>query len=160
MRSFGSATSYPTVDPNLSLVVPEDEQLVTPFTFCTMDQCRPCNLDIKGNGSRSNFDHGWPGLECKFCPGPKPRRFFYRTAEILAGNYSHIPNHLLNCSGVPASLKATLVQLKQEHQTLKHQLDRGTQKQFFANVWNRLHNPSTPNDPEEVAEQDGETFEI
>ena len=64
--SIGStSTSYPTVDPNLSLVLPADEQLVTPFTFYTMSQCRPCNLDIKGNGSRSNFEHGFPGLECR-----------------------------------------------------------------------------------------------
>ena len=51
-------TSYPTVDPNAALILAEDEQLVTPFTFYTMSQCRPCNLDIKGNGSRSNFAHG------------------------------------------------------------------------------------------------------
>ena len=49
----------------MALVLPEDEQLVTPFTFYTMSQCRPCNLDIKGNGSRSNFEHGFPGLECR-----------------------------------------------------------------------------------------------
>ena len=64
VRTSMSSTSYPTVDPNMALVLPGDEQLVTPFTFYTMSQCRPCNLDIKGNGSRSNFEHGFPGLEC------------------------------------------------------------------------------------------------
>ena len=73
--SIGStSTSYPTVDPNMALVLPEDEQLVTPFTFYTMSQCRPCNLDIKGNGSRSNFEHGFPGLECRTCAGPSSRK--------------------------------------------------------------------------------------
>jgi hypothetical protein len=66
--------TYPVVDPNTALVLAEDEQLVTPFTFFTMSQCRPCNLDIKGNGSRSNFDHGFPGLECVHCVGPSSRK--------------------------------------------------------------------------------------
>ena len=74
LGSSRTPSSYPTVDPNMPLVVPEDEQLVTPFTFYTMSQCRPCNLDIKGNGSRSNFDHGFPGLECRHCTGPSSRR--------------------------------------------------------------------------------------
>lgn len=69
-----TSSSYPTVDPNMALVLPEEEQLVTPFTFYTMSQCRPCNLDIKGNGSRSNFDHGFPGLECIHCAGPSSRK--------------------------------------------------------------------------------------
>lgn len=133
-------TIYPVIDPNTQLVSAEDEQLVTPFTFCVMSQVRPCNLDLKGNGSRSNFDHGFPGLECIHCAGPNSRKFFYRSAEILAGNYAHIPNHLLSCREVPDKLKKSLVELKERHQTQKHHLDRGAQKSFFQNIWNALHN--------------------
>jgi len=142
-RTSMGSTSYPTVDPNMALVLPADEQLVTPFTFYTMSQCRPCNLDIKGNGSRSNFEHGFPGLECIHCAGnPCSRKFFYRSADILAGNYAHIPNHLMSCPGAPASLKTTLKELKQQHQVQKHHLTKGTQKRFFQNIWNRLHQES------------------
>ena len=77
---------YKTVDPNMSLVTADDSGLVTNFTYFTIQQVRPCNLDNSGNGSRSVFDFGFPGLECIHCAGkPNARRFFYRTAEILAG---------------------------------------------------------------------------
>ncbi|KAK1737136.1 hypothetical protein QTG54_012003 [Skeletonema marinoi] len=141
----------------MALVLPGDEQLVTPFTFYTMSQCRPCNLDIKGNGSRSNFEHGFPGLECIHCAGPSSRKFFYRSADILAGNYAHIPNHLLSCAAAPASLKTTLTELKQRHQTQKHHLHKGDQKSFFQNIWNRLHQES--NEDETMGEV-GQVAEI
>lgn len=77
---------YGTVDPNMQIATASDETLVTPFTYFTMQQVRPCNLDNSGNGSRSAFDFGFPGLECTHCAGhPNSRRFFYRTAEILSG---------------------------------------------------------------------------
>ena len=80
------AVRYETVDPNKQLVTAHDEHLVTPFTFYTMLQVRPCNLENSGNGSRSAFDYGFPGLECIHCAGfPNSRRFFYRTSEILGG---------------------------------------------------------------------------
>ena len=83
-----------------------------------------------------------PGLECIHCAGPTSRKFFYRSADILAGNYAHIPNHLLSCAGAPASMKKTLTDLKQKHQVQKHHLCKGTQKRFFQMIWDRLHNPS------------------
>ena len=133
--------NYPMYAPsnNEQLVTPEDEHLVTPFTFFVMSQMRPCNLDLKENGSRSNFSHGFPGLECMHCQGPQSRKFFYRSAEILGGNYSHIPNHLSTCSMAPPGLSQHIAQLKQHHKTEKHNLDRGAQKTFFSNVWARLH---------------------
>ena len=71
----------------MSLVSSDKEHLVTPFTYYTMQQCRPCNLDSTNNGSRGTFDDGFPGIECSHCgdQGPKGRRFFYRSAEILSG---------------------------------------------------------------------------
>ena len=55
------------------------------------------------------------------------------------GNYSHIPNHILKCSACPPEVKAALKQMKQAHQTLKHTLPKGSQKEFFNSVWERLH---------------------
>jgi hypothetical protein len=135
-------------------------------------QVRPCNLDNSGNGSRGCFDFGFPGLACIHCAGqPNSRRFFYRTAEILAGeryhgrsicychpqsfhhlslhlnclsqhatgNYAHIPNHLLSCSRVPKEIKRQLTEKREAHQMLKHSLPKGSQKQFFEAIWERLH---------------------
>jgi len=78
---------YRNVDTNMSLVSSDKKHLVTPFTYYTMQQCRPCNLDSTNNGSRGTFDDGFPGIECSHCGDqrPKGRRFFYRSAEILSG---------------------------------------------------------------------------
>jgi len=48
----------------------------------------------------------------------------------------------MSCPGAPASLKTTLTELKQQHQVQKHHLPKGTQKRFFQNIWNRLHQES------------------
>ena len=69
------------------------------------------------------------------------RYSFYRSSEILAGNYAHIPNHLLSCQGAPEQMKTTLTELKEQHQVQKHHLSKGAQKKFFQNIWNRLHHP-------------------
>ena len=60
----------------------------------------------------------------------------YHTTLYNLGNYSHIPNHILKCSACPPEVKAAL---KQAHQTLKHSLPKGSQKEFFNSVWERLH---------------------
>jgi len=138
----GPPIEYRDVDPNVSLLSPSDQQLVTPFTYFTMSQLRPCNLGRGGgsNGARSTFDVGFPGLECLHCGGgPNSRRFFYRSAEVLGGNWAHIPNHTMSCASCPFEIKQTLKQLKVEHQTLKHTLPKGNNKEFFNSVWERLH---------------------
>jgi hypothetical protein len=77
---------YLPVDPSKPLVTPEDEQLVTPYTYLVMKQVRPCNLSSTGNGSRSQFADGFPGLQCIHCADTSSsRKFFYRTVEILSG---------------------------------------------------------------------------
>ena len=92
---------YGAVDANMSLVSPSQESLVTPFTYFTMQQVRPCNLDNTKNGSRSNFDNGFPGIECLHCAGrPNTRRFFYRTAEILSGEKLYAFSHHILCSSI------------------------------------------------------------
>ncbi|KAL3817497.1 hypothetical protein ACHAXA_007087 [Cyclostephanos tholiformis] len=127
-------------DPTMSVVTASDARLVTDFTLFTMQQVRPCKLDNSGSGSRGSFEFGFPGLACIWCSGESnSRRFFYRTAEILAGNYAHIPNHLMSCTRVPEEIKRQLNEKREAHQMLKHSLPKGSQKQFFEAVWERLH---------------------
>ena len=45
----------------------------------------------------------------------------------------------MKCSACPPEVKAALKQMKQAHQTLKHTLPKGSQKEFFNSVWERLH---------------------
>ena len=83
---------------------------------------------------------GFPGLECAHCgESSNPRRFFYRTADILNGNYAHIPNHILSCKQVPSEVKKRLKRAKASHANEKLGLSKGSQKKFFQKVWSRLH---------------------
>lgn len=118
-----------------------DRVLVTDYTFFTMQQMDPVILESSGNGSRSMFQNGFPGLACRHCAGkPHARKFFYRTSEILSGNYAHIPNHVLTCKYTPFEVKRTLSEMKKDHQLQKSRLSRGSQRIFFNHIWNRLHN--------------------
>jgi len=123
-----------------SLLSEKDRTLVSEFTYFTMEQMEACVLKNSGNGSRSMFAFGFPGLGCKHCSDkPSARRFFYRTSEILSGNYAHIPNHVLSCKYCPIEIKQELAEKKKRHQTQKQLLRRGSQRIFFNNVWDRLH---------------------
>ena len=122
------------------LISIQDKHLVTDFTYFTMQQMIPCHLKASGNGARSAFEVGFAGLECKHCSNTaNPRRFFYRTSDILGGNYAHIPNHLLICKSCPQDVKAALEAKKTYHLQQKMKLGRGSQRIFFGRVWERLH---------------------
>lgn len=122
------------------LLQESDRALVTEYTFFTMQQMDPVVLESSGNGSRSMFQNGFPGLACKHCSGkPHARKFFYRTSEILSGNYAHIPNHVLSCKHAPFEVKKILAEKKKDHQLQKSRLSRGSQRTFFNHIWDRLH---------------------
>ena len=77
---------YLPVDKTKPVVTSTDKEMVTAFTYFTMQQVRPCNLAKSENGARSQFADGFPGLECIHCADTSNgRKFFYRTVEILAG---------------------------------------------------------------------------
>jgi hypothetical protein len=122
------------------LVVEGDRLLVTAFTFYTFQQLALCVLDDSGNGSRSMFTFGFPGLGCKYCAHTlNARKFFYRTVEILSGNYAHIPSHILMCAHTPVDVKRTLIALKKTHPGSKQKLSRGSQRTFFERIFSRIH---------------------
>jgi len=138
-KSVVSSSSTPPLPPS-TLVFPEDYHLVTQFTYFTMQQMVPCSLTKEGNGSRGGFGVGFAGLACGHCHGQRQgRTFFYRTADILGGNYSHIPNHLMACKMCPLKIKKEIERKKSAHLEEKGKLGRGSQKVFFRRVWRRLH---------------------
>lgn len=140
LTKHDNALSGSSTDITGPLVTDNDRKLVTQFTFFTMEQMEPCFLEKSGNGSRSMFQYGFPGLSCKHCIGTSSaRKFFYRTADILSGNYAHIPNHVLSCKHCPSHIKKTLAEKKKIHANEKMRLHRGSQRVFFNNVWERLH---------------------
>lgn len=86
------------------------------------------------------FQYGFPGLVCAHCEKtPFARKFFYRTADILSGNYAHIPNHLMSCKYCPTHVKSSLSEKKKSHAEDKVKLTRGSQRIFFNSIWDRLH---------------------
>lgn len=138
--TLSSSTGSSLVNNSRSILSEDDRGLVTDFTYYTMEQMKPCTLQRTGNGARSMFSHGFPGLACIHCEGtPSARTFFYRTKEILAGNYAHIPNHILACKSCPSHVKEILSKKKKDHSQQKSRLNRGSQRQFFNNLWARLH---------------------
>ena len=145
----GTTTQYKIVDPNTSLVSSIEKHLVTPYTYFTIQQLRPCNLGTAGGGaansSRYAFDWGFPGLECVHCTGEAgSRRFFWKSAEVLNCNWAKIPDHTLKCSSCPQEVKQKLKLLKQDHKLQSQALPRGSQKEFFNSVWERLHGNDAP----------------
>jgi hypothetical protein len=133
-------TTYSKDVLNTQLLCDSDRSLVSDFTFYTMEQMEPCVLENSGNGSRSMFAFGFPGLGCKHCASQQnARKFFYRTPEILSGNYAHIPNHIFSCKHTPPDVKELLAEKKKTHQSQKQKLQRGSQRVFFNNIFDRLH---------------------
>merc|ERR1719291_957419 len=100
-----------------------------------MKQVRPCKLDNTGKRLRPTFDIGFPGLECAH--GSCQKQFFYHTDGILCDNHQQIANHILTCSHVPQEVKERLKRFKASHSEDKRSLAKGSQKHFFAKVWDR-----------------------
>jgi hypothetical protein len=61
----------------------------------------------------------------------------------VKGNYAHIPNHIMACGACPREIKNALKEKKDAHLLNKHTLPKGSQKQFFELVWERLHNSAS-----------------
>ena len=123
----------------MELVTAQDAELATPYTHLIMQQMRACNLETTLGRRNVSFAPNFPGLQCKHCSGEdKPRRFFFRSADVFAANYGHMPNHLLVCKGCPAKIKKDLRKKKNEHGAFLKELPRGANKLFFATIWEKF----------------------
>jgi len=124
------------------LVRTEDKTFATDFVYLSMQQMLPCRLDSSDTGRKNLFPIGFGGLQCKYCaPFPNSRKFFYRTVEVLAGNFAQIPNHLYVCKYIDDEVKVKLDEAKKNHQNQKNKFQHGSQREFLNRIWRRIHAP-------------------
>ena len=122
------------------IVLVADRPFATDFTYLSIQQMIKCKLDSSDHGRRNLFPIGFGGLECKYCaPYPTSRKFFYRTVDVLAGNFAQVPNHLLGCKFVPENIKGALLEAKKTHSAQKNKFLHGSQREFLSRVWKRIH---------------------
>ena len=122
-----------------SVVLSGDETLISGYTHYTLLQMVPCILGESGQGSRSSFPLGTPGLACRHCSASNnARAFYFRNSEVFSNNYTHIPTHIQNCAFVPANVKTRLAEEKELHTRNRKNISKANQRAFFRTVWRRL----------------------
>lgn len=126
-------------DENILLVLPEDEETISPFLYYLMSQMQLVRID-EDNQCLYNLPVGLPGIACKHCNswnGKKTRCQVFpvsrRTlpAKVRKGLY----NHVRRCERCPPEVKLELERLKK--------LERGTkisreERLFFKKLWFRM----------------------
>ena len=116
-----------------TVVLPEDKSIASDDCFFALAQQMPCLLEGKRQGSRgSAFPVGTPGLACRHCASlTNPREFYFRNADVMANNFSHVVSHTLSCSHVPKAVKQALLQKKAAKKN-------GSNRPILRVVWRRL----------------------
>jgi hypothetical protein len=125
---------------NKQLVLPEDKESIAEFLYVVMEQLQPCRFTEADRNKRRLKDVGCIGVECKHCAGKvDSRKFFWSSVSAVESNFVSVHTHMLECSSVPQELKDKLVELKKLRKEQTAALRSGSQKAFFARVWQRLH---------------------
>lgn len=130
---------------NLPLVKSEERFMVTDYLFVLMEQMEMCYFseqDRKGTRSKNNHEHalGFPGMQCRHCRGKAGcGRYFPITLRALtsANSDRNLWNHLRKCRKCSDSIRARIEQFQLD--SAKETNRRGSRKQFFTNIWHRLH---------------------
>lgn len=122
------------------LVKPEDKACIADFLYVVMEQLQPCRFTEADRNKRRLKDVGCIGVECKHCAGQvDSRKFFWSSVSAVESNFVSVHTHMLECKSVPQELKDKLVELKKLRKEQTAALRTGSQKAFFARVWQRLH---------------------
>lgn len=122
------------------LVLPEDKACIAEFLYVVMEQLQPCRFTEADRNKRRLKDVGCIGVECKHCAGQvDSRKFFWSSVSAVESNFVSVHTHMLECRMIPQELKDQLVELKRLRKEQTAALKTGSQKAFFARVWNRLH---------------------
>jgi hypothetical protein len=122
------------------LVVSEDKSAIAEFLYVVMEQLQPCRFTEADRNKRRLKDVGCIGVECRHCAGQvDSRKFFWSSVNAVESNFVSVHTHMLECRMVPDSLKQELAGLKSLRKEQTSALRTGSQKAFFARVWQRLH---------------------
>lgn len=133
------------------LVMPEDKPCIAEFLYVVMEQLQPCRFTEADRNKRRLKDVGCIGVECKHCAGQvDSRKFFWSSVSAVESNFVSVHTHVLECKCVPAPLKERLLQLKGLRKEQTAALRTGSQKSFFARVWQRLHETESMMDDDQT----------
>jgi hypothetical protein len=126
------------------LVQPEDEPYATAFSFRLLSQMQPCVFtEADRLGKRKGLPPGFPGLACRHCfGGYGSGRFFPSSIKTLSDTsktLNVLHNHMMRCRKCPPEVRETLDKLRKQHDEERAKMKFGSQKAFFARIWDRLH---------------------
>jgi hypothetical protein len=130
--------------PETPIVTPEDEPYGTAFSYYLLQQMRPCVFaEADRLGKRKGLPPGFPGLACKHCfGGYGSGRFFPSSIKTLSDTsktLNVLHNHMMRCRKVPPEIRENLTSLRKTHDEERAKMKFGSQKAFFARIWDRLH---------------------
>lgn len=130
--------------PETPIVTPEDESYGTAFSYYLLQQMRPCVFaEADRLGKRKGLPPGFPGLACRHCfGGYGSGRFFPSSIKTLSDTsktLNVLHNHMMRCRKVPPEIRETLTALRKTHDEERAKMKFGSQKAFFARIWDRLH---------------------
>lgn len=130
------------------LVTPDDEPYSTKFSFHLISQMQPCVFtEADRLGKRKGLPAGFPGLACRHCfGGYGSGRFFPSSIKTLSDTsktLNVLHNHMMRCRKCPKEVRDTLEKLRTTHDEERGKMKFGSQKAFFARVWERLHKNGT-----------------
>jgi len=122
------------------LVFDEDRPHIAEFLFHVMEQLQPCRFTEADRNKRRMKDLGCVGVECRHCAGSvESRKFFWSSVNAVESNFVSVHTHMMECKMVPQETKDELARLKLLRKEQTARLKTGSQKAFFAKVWERLH---------------------
>jgi hypothetical protein len=133
--------------PNIAdgpLVRPEDEAYATAFSYHLLCQMLPCVFtEADRLGKRKGLPPGFPGLACRHCFGGfGSGRFFPSSIKTLSDTsktLNVLHNHMTRCRKCPQEIREILAASRKSHEEERAKMKFGSQKAFFARIWDRLH---------------------
>jgi hypothetical protein len=131
------------------LTTPEDKSYSTAFSYHLLCQMQPCVFtEADRLGKRKGLPPGFPGLACRHCfGGYGSGRFFPSSIKTLSDTsktLNVLHNHMMRCRKCPPDVRETLEKLRGSHDEERAKMKFGSQKAFFARIWDRLHGGDTP----------------
>ena len=120
-------------------VLPADKDQIAEFKYLVMNELQPCRFTEADRNKRRLKNVVCIGVEYKHCAGKvDKRRFFWSSMNAVESNLVSVHTHMMECNATPSDFKEELGHLKTLRKEHTHtvKLKTGSQKGFFARVWN------------------------